>query len=157
MVSGMQRFGTSSIPTHSIGLALLQSNWKRAIELILRPRPGESPDAEAARRVWLDHKNLEGALSLMPRRAVAERCVLEAFKKNFGLDTDLQGALVAVRPRYSLVLGVPTNQHPATKLDPQKSSSHVCPCVSIVRMECHRVGAHPELWMRSGGSGGSRF
>src|SRR5258708_22533552 len=109
----MQRFGTSSVQTHSIGLALLRSNWKRAIDLILRPRPGESPDAEAARRVWLDHKNLEGALSLMPRRAVAERCVLEAFRKNFGLDTDLQGALSAVRLRDSLVLVEPTNSRPA--------------------------------------------
>jgi tRNA pseudouridine13 synthase len=94
---GMQRFGTSSIPTHAIGLALLQSDWKRAISLILRPRPGESPDAEAARRAWLEDHDLERALELMPRRAVAERCVLESFKKNFSTDTDLQGALGAVR------------------------------------------------------------
>lgn len=93
----MQRFGTSSIPTHAIGLALLQSDWKRAIALIMRPRPGESPDAEAARRAWLEDRDLDKALELMPRRVVAERCVLEAFKKNFGTDTDLQGALVAVR------------------------------------------------------------
>ena len=94
---GMQRFGTSSIPTHAIGLALLQSDWKRAISLILRPRPGESPEAEAARRAWLEDRNLGKALELMPRRVVAERCVLEAYKKNFGTDTDSQGALQAVR------------------------------------------------------------
>ncbi|KAF8339021.1 pseudouridine synthase [Cantharellus anzutake] len=86
---GMQRFGTSSVPTHSIGLALLQSNWKRAIDLILRPRP--------------DHQNLEGALSLMPRRAVAERSILEAFQKNFGLATDLQGALSAIPKNLRLM------------------------------------------------------
>jgi len=68
------------------------------MSLILRPRPGEAPEAEAARRAWLDDKDLERALELMPRRVVAERCVLEAFKKNFGTDTDLQGALGSVSP-----------------------------------------------------------
>lgn len=95
-IQGMQRFGTSSIPTHAIGLALLQSDWRRAIDLILRPRPGESSDADAARRAWLEDKDVDRALELMPRRVVAERCVLESFKKHFGKDTNLQGALASV-------------------------------------------------------------
>ncbi|KAF8314759.1 pseudouridine synthase [Clavulina sp. PMI_390] len=93
---GMQRFGTSPIPTHSIGLALLQSNWKRALDLILRPRPGEAHEAEAGRRAWLEDRDLRRALQLMPRRMVAERAVLEAYVKNFNSDTDMQNALHAI-------------------------------------------------------------
>ncbi|XP_041349931.1 pseudouridylate synthase 7 homolog isoform X2 [Gigantopelta aegis] len=34
---GMQRFGTTSIPTHHVGRALLHGNWEEAVELILQP------------------------------------------------------------------------------------------------------------------------
>lgn len=97
LLEGMQRFGTSPIPTHSIGLALLQSNWKRALSLVLRPRQGEVEEADAARRAWLEERDLQKALRLMPRRMVAERAVLEAYKKNFNSDSDMQNALLAVR------------------------------------------------------------
>jgi len=77
----MQRFGTSSIATHSIGLAVLKSDWDLAVSLLLRPRPGEFPEAEEARRLWLEKGDLRGAVELMPRRCVAERCILEHFEK----------------------------------------------------------------------------
>ena len=35
---GLQRFGTTSIGTHKIGIALLQENYKEACSLILMPR-----------------------------------------------------------------------------------------------------------------------
>jgi tRNA pseudouridine13 synthase len=92
----MQRFGTASIPTHSIGLALLQSDWHRAISLIMRERPGEHLDVVAARRAWLEEKNIEKALSLMPRRVVAERCILESYKKQKGDTRNAFGALSTV-------------------------------------------------------------
>jgi tRNA pseudouridine13 synthase len=92
----MQRFGTSAIPTHSIGLALLQSDWKLATSLLLRPRPGEYPDTETGRRAWLEEKDLEKALRLIPRRCVAERCILENYKKHGGTDRNLLGGLSAV-------------------------------------------------------------
>ena len=93
---GMQRFGTSSIPTHSIGLALLKSDWQRAVELLLRPRPGENPDCEAARRAWLEDGDLDRALEILPRRVVAERCILESFKKMGGDGRNAMGALSTV-------------------------------------------------------------
>ncbi|KAI0036796.1 pseudouridine synthase [Vararia minispora EC-137] len=93
---GMQRFGTASIPTHSIGLALLKSDWHRAVSLILRDRPGEHPDVTAARRAWLDEKNLDKALALMPRRVVAERCILESYKKQKGDTRNAFGALSTI-------------------------------------------------------------
>lgn len=91
----MQRFGTASVPTHAVGLALLRSDWKRAVDLILRPRPGEDPSVEAARRAWYDDRDLNQAISLMPRRAVAERALLEAFQL-MGSDRNLLGALSKV-------------------------------------------------------------
>ncbi|CAN4111256.1 unnamed protein product [Withania somnifera] len=38
---GLQRFGSSSVPTHLIGAALLRGEWKAAVSLILDPREGD--------------------------------------------------------------------------------------------------------------------
>jgi Uncharacterized conserved protein len=92
----MQRFGTASVPTHSIGLALLKSEWQRAVSLILQKRPGEHPDVVAAREAWLIDRNLDKALELMPRRVVAERCILESYKKQGGETRNAMGALSTV-------------------------------------------------------------
>lgn len=94
----MQRFGTASIPTHTIGLALLRSEWQKAIDLVLRPRPGEHPEVLAARNAWLVDKDLDRALELMPRRVVAERCILESFKKQGGDTRNAMGAFSTVSP-----------------------------------------------------------
>lgn len=102
----MQRFGTASVPTHAVGLALLRSDWKRAVDLILRPRPGEDPSVEAARRAWCDDKDLNRAISLMPRRAVAERALLEAFQL-MASDRNLLGALSKV------LIGTPDRDYSA--------------------------------------------
>jgi tRNA pseudouridine13 synthase len=92
----MQRFGTAAVPTHSIGLALLRSDWQGAVSLILSRRPGEHPDADAARRAWLDDKDLTKALTLMPRKVIAERCLLEFYQKQNGDDRNAHGALSTV-------------------------------------------------------------
>lgn len=93
----MQRFGTATIPTHSIGLALLKSEWHEAISLILRKRPGENPEVQSARDAWLLDGDLDRALALMPRRVVAERCILESYKKQQGDTRNAMGALSTVR------------------------------------------------------------
>ncbi|OCB90878.1 tRNA pseudouridine synthase D [Sanghuangporus baumii] len=93
---GMQRFGTSSIPTHSIGLAFLKCDWHKAASLILRHRPGEHPEVVAARNAWLVEKDLDKALELLPRRVVAERCILESFKKMKGDTRNVMGALSTI-------------------------------------------------------------
>jgi tRNA pseudouridine13 synthase len=94
--SGMQRFGTASVPTHSIGLAILKSEWQRAIDLILCVRPGEHPEVTAAREAWLEEGDLDKALELMPRRVVAERCILESYQKQGGETRNAMGALSTV-------------------------------------------------------------
>lgn len=37
---GMQRFGTSSVMTHTIGCAIMKKNYEEASDLILKPREG---------------------------------------------------------------------------------------------------------------------
>jgi tRNA pseudouridine13 synthase len=96
MVAGMQRFGTAFIPTHSIGLALLQSDWHKAVALILQPRHGEHPDVAAARKAWLNDGDLDKALELMPKRVIAERSILESYKKQGGETRNAMGALSTV-------------------------------------------------------------
>ncbi|KAG7096834.1 hypothetical protein E1B28_004243 [Marasmius oreades] len=93
---GMQRFGTASVPTHAIGLALLKGDWHKAVSLILQTRYGEHPEVEAARNAWLKEKNIDKALSLMPRRVVAERCILESYKKQSGDTRNAMGALSTI-------------------------------------------------------------
>ncbi|KAL4081653.1 pseudouridine synthase [Scleroderma yunnanense] len=93
---GMQRFGTAAVPTHSIGLAFLKSDWHKAVSLILQLRPGEHPDVVAARQAWLVDRDLDLALALMPRRVVAERCILESYKKQGGETRNALGALSTI-------------------------------------------------------------
>jgi len=104
LLPGMQRFGTASVPTHSIGLALLRSEWQIAADLILQKRHGEHPDVEAARDAWIMERDLDKALSLFPRRVVAERCILESFKKQKGDTRNVMGAISTVSPRLRNVM-----------------------------------------------------
>jgi len=64
--------------------------------LILSKRAGEHPDVVAAREAWLLHGDLETALELMPRRVVAERCILESFQKQKGETRNAMGALSTI-------------------------------------------------------------
>ncbi len=110
---GMQRFGTASVPTHSIGLALLKSEWQKAADLILQKRHGEHPDVEAARDAWLNERDLDKALSLFPRRVVAERCILESFKKQKGDTRNVMGAISTVGfYSWSMIIFTPTSLFP---------------------------------------------
>ncbi|EGG02373.1 uncharacterized protein MELLADRAFT_91467 [Melampsora larici-populina 98AG31] len=92
---GMQRFGTTAVGTHLIGLSLLKADWDLAIDLIMRKKLGESQDVEHARSVWEQSQDAKATLELMPRRCVAERCILQYFSKKDGL-TDKVGALASI-------------------------------------------------------------
>ncbi|GAB1867119.1 Pseudouridylate synthase 7-like protein [Camponotus japonicus] len=66
---GLQRFGTvASIPTHEIGKRLLQGKWHEAIELILKPRPGEQDKGLAeARQIYAETKDAHAAYAKIKR------------------------------------------------------------------------------------------
>lgn len=71
----MQRFGMSGkgTGTHDVGLALLKSDWTAAIDLILKPRSGDSQDAAMAREQYAKTGDIAEALKHFPRNLVAER------------------------------------------------------------------------------------
>lgn len=77
----MQRFGTSSVPTHLTGLMILKSEWSGAVDSILSLREGEHPDCVRGRLAWLEDEDYTKALELMPRRCVAERNIWEFWKR----------------------------------------------------------------------------
>ncbi|GAB1604999.1 pseudouridylate synthase 7 homolog [Argonauta hians] len=81
---GMQRFGTTSIPTYHIGRALLHSNWKEAVELVLKPRDGENDDIAEARKIWWETRNAKEALCKVPRFWGLERLLLEGLSAQGG-------------------------------------------------------------------------
>ncbi|WVQ75081.1 hypothetical protein IAR50_004690 [Cryptococcus sp. DSM 104548] len=92
---GMQRFGTSSVPTHITGLFILKGEWSSAIESLLSLREGEHPDCVEARLLWLEDGDYVKALEKMPRRAVAERSIWEFWKKGNRME-DKTGALGSI-------------------------------------------------------------
>ncbi|KAG0250484.1 multisubstrate pseudouridine synthase 7 [Mortierella polycephala] len=78
---GMQRFGTGSVGTHEVGSAILHGKWDAVVDLIMKPRLGEGPDLERARKHWAEHKDPKEALKLFPKRWVAEYQILWSFQK----------------------------------------------------------------------------
>uniref|UniRef100_A0A673X006 Pseudouridylate synthase 7 homolog n=1 Tax=Salmo trutta TaxID=8032 RepID=A0A673X006_SALTR len=69
---GMQRFGTTAVPTHQVGKAILQDNWNEVIDLILKPRPGaEKGYMVKCREEWAQSQDPEAALKKLP----VKRCV----------------------------------------------------------------------------------
>nr|KAG5701897.1 hypothetical protein BaRGS_014962 [Batillaria attramentaria] len=79
---GLQRFGTTTVPTHFIGRALLKENWEEAVDLILRPRPKTSALCEKFRRVWAETKDAQKTLDETESRHSIERTVLRSLCKN---------------------------------------------------------------------------
>ena len=81
---GLQRFGTGSIATHSVGAELLKGNWAEATGLILRPREDERDDCNAARQYYAQTGDAKGTLNMIPGYMVAEKALLEGMRDNKG-------------------------------------------------------------------------
>ncbi|GBM52146.1 Pseudouridylate synthase 7 [Araneus ventricosus] len=69
---GLQRFGTSSVPTHSIGRLVLRSQWKDAINLILTPRSEGDDELNEAKRIWAKTEDANLALKNLRRKSSIE-------------------------------------------------------------------------------------
>ncbi|KAK3103872.1 hypothetical protein FSP39_022552 [Pinctada imbricata] len=78
---GMQRFGTTAIPTHQVGRAILKSDYKEAAELILKPRLGEPANVSEIRTKWWESKNSLEMITKLPRKYNIERNLLEGLIK----------------------------------------------------------------------------
>ncbi|CAA20114.1 tRNA/snRNA/rRNA pseudouridine synthase Pus7 [Schizosaccharomyces pombe] len=95
---GLQRFGTSSVGTHTIGVRLLQSDWKGAVDLILSPRPEHTGSVKEAIDLWHSTHDAEASLRILPRRMIAESSILETWSRS-GNQTDYLGAFQRI-PRH---------------------------------------------------------
>ncbi|XP_020652932.3 pseudouridylate synthase 7 homolog isoform X3 [Pogona vitticeps] len=82
---GMQRFGTTAIPTYQVGRAILQNNWDEVIDLILKPRPGaEKGYLVKCREEWAKKKDPVAALKKLPMKRCVEGQLLWGLSK-YGL------------------------------------------------------------------------
>ncbi|XP_044279389.1 pseudouridylate synthase 7 homolog isoform X1 [Varanus komodoensis] len=82
---GMQRFGTTAIPTYQVGRAILQNNWNEVIDLILKPRPGaEKGYLVKCREEWAKTKDPAAALRILPVKRCVEGQLLRGLSK-YGL------------------------------------------------------------------------
>ncbi|XP_056137761.1 pseudouridylate synthase 7 homolog [Lampris incognitus] len=69
---GMQRFGTTAVPTYQVGRAILKNNWNEVVDLILKPRPGaEKGYLVRCREEWAKTQDPVAALKKLP----VKRCV----------------------------------------------------------------------------------
>ncbi|CAK9439630.1 uncharacterized protein LODBEIA_P37300 [Lodderomyces beijingensis] len=78
---GLQRFGTFSVPTHEFGIALLQEDWGKFVELILSEQDVVAPATTECRRIWKETKDPQRALDALPKHFVAENHILKALCK----------------------------------------------------------------------------
>ncbi|XP_051889897.1 pseudouridylate synthase 7 homolog isoform X2 [Pristis pectinata] len=78
---GMQRFGTTAVPTYQVGKAILQNNWTEVIDLILKPRPGERGYLVKCREEWAKTKDPEAALKKLPVKRCVEGQLLRGLAK----------------------------------------------------------------------------
>jgi tRNA pseudouridine13 synthase len=76
---GMQRFGTSTISTHTVGVAVLANDYRKAIQLILSPRQGDPDGVKQARQAY-ESGRLREAFDLFPHFNVPERSIVQRMR-----------------------------------------------------------------------------
>uniref|UniRef100_A0ABK0LQZ0 Pseudouridine synthase 7 n=1 Tax=Rattus norvegicus TaxID=10116 RepID=A0ABK0LQZ0_RAT len=82
---GMQRFGTTAVPTYQVGRAILQNSWTEVMDLILKPRSGaEKGYLVKCREEWAKTKDPASALKKLPVKRCVEGQLLRGLSK-YGL------------------------------------------------------------------------
>uniref|UniRef100_A0A8C6YB03 Pseudouridine synthase 7 n=1 Tax=Naja naja TaxID=35670 RepID=A0A8C6YB03_NAJNA len=99
---GMQRFGTTAVPTFQVGRAILQSNWNEAIDLILKPRPGvEKGSLVKCREEWARTKDPAAAFKTLLEKRCVEGQLLWGLSK-YGLK-NIVSAFNVITRNYRLM------------------------------------------------------
>lgn len=75
---GMQRFGTSNVPTHHIGILVLKKDWKRIIDILLGPIEGEDPKIQKAKLHFKQTHDAKEASKMIPKSAQTEYSLFKA-------------------------------------------------------------------------------
>uniref|UniRef100_A0A5F7ZTJ0 Pseudouridine synthase 7 n=1 Tax=Macaca mulatta TaxID=9544 RepID=A0A5F7ZTJ0_MACMU len=79
---GMQRFGTTAVPTYQVGRAILQNSWTEVMDLILKPRSGaEKGYLVKCREEWAKTKDPAAALRKLPVKRCVEGQLLRGLSK----------------------------------------------------------------------------
>ncbi|XP_006882679.1 PREDICTED: pseudouridylate synthase 7 homolog [Elephantulus edwardii] len=79
---GMQRFGTTAVPTYQVGRAILQNSWAEVMDLILKPRSGaEKGYLVKCREEWAKTKDPAAALKKLPVKRCVEGQLLRGLSK----------------------------------------------------------------------------
>ncbi|XP_037586473.1 pseudouridylate synthase 7 homolog [Cebus imitator] len=79
---GMQRFGTTAVPTYQVGRAILQNSWTEVMDLILKPRSGaEKGYLVKCREEWAKTKDPTAALRKLPVKRCVEGQLLRGLSK----------------------------------------------------------------------------
>ena len=114
---GLQRFGTSGVPTHAVGRAVVGGDWKGAVELILKVREGEPQYVRDARQLFWE----AGDRGRPERTASEDDC--------------------RARRARSMIKNGKTNYVAAIRGHPANAPYAIRACVPIVRVEYNRICA----------------
>eukprot|EP00977_Amphora_coffeiformis_P003765 scaffold756_cov158-Amphora_coffeaeformis.AAC.2 len=80
---GVQRFG-KFCDTHLVGIAILQKDFAKAVDLILSPKPNERENTKKARVAWQDRFANVASDASEEVRAAAEKSVAKRIGSEFG-------------------------------------------------------------------------
>ncbi|EGW32736.1 uncharacterized protein SPAPADRAFT_135987 [Spathaspora passalidarum NRRL Y-27907] len=78
---GMQRFGTFSISSHTLGVHCLKEDWKSCIDLLLSEQESIAPASVEARKVWAETRDPSETLKKLPHFFSAETSILKVLEK----------------------------------------------------------------------------
>ncbi|KAG5519841.1 hypothetical protein PMAC_000116 [Pneumocystis sp. 'macacae'] len=90
---GMQRFGTSTIATHVVGILLLKSDWKGAVELLLKEASERIQVSSESKSIWSNIENVKKALKKTPQKCVSEYSILSSLAKESSKSPNYASAL----------------------------------------------------------------
>ncbi|CCJ30791.1 unnamed protein product, partial [Pneumocystis jirovecii] len=90
---GIQRFGTSIIATHVVGILLLKSDWQGAVELLLKEASERIQVSTESKSIWSNIENVKSALKKTPQKYVSEYSVLSSLAKESSKSPNYASAL----------------------------------------------------------------
>eukprot|EP00993_Chasmostoma_nieuportense_P007694 NODE_957_length_1744_cov_26.476809_g897_i0.p1 GENE.NODE_957_length_1744_cov_26.476809_g897_i0~~NODE_957_length_1744_cov_26.476809_g897_i0.p1 ORF type:complete len:374 (-),score=86.86 NODE_957_length_1744_cov_26.476809_g897_i0:17-1138(-) len=95
---GAQRFGDEKyeVQSYTIGAALLQGQWQKAVSILLTPEPDGDEAVRTAKQHYQETQDVEKTLSLMPSNRRNEVAVLKTLKRHANSPDMWEKALLAV-------------------------------------------------------------